>query len=57
MIIKLIGEVRDNPDGSGLCELDIDEEGKMYLIQLGFEVVLMRGMEVMKKEYEEKIDA
>ena len=55
MKIKLIGEVVDQPDGSGLCELDIDEEGKQYLMQLGFEVVLIRGMEAMKKEYKDKI--
>ena len=54
MIIKLIGDVIDNPDGSGTAELEIDEEGKMYLMQLGFEVVLMRGMDAMKKEYEMK---
>jgi hypothetical protein len=51
MKIELIGEVKDQPDGSGIVELDIDEEGKMYLMQLGFEVVLMRGIEAMKEEY------
>ena len=51
MKIELIGEVKDQPDGSGIAELDIDEEGKMYLMQLGFEVVLMRGIEAMKEEY------
>ena len=49
MKIELIGEVKDQPDGSGIVELDIDEEGKMYLMQLGFEVVLMRGIESMKE--------
>jgi hypothetical protein len=51
MKIELIGEVKDQPDGSGIVELDIDEEGRMYLMQLGFEVVLMRGIEAMKEEY------
>jgi len=51
MKIELIGEIKDHPDGSGIAELDIDEEGKMYLMQLGFEVVLMRGIEAMKEEY------
>lgn len=56
MIIKLIGDVKDNPDGSGTAELEIDEEGRQYLMQLGFEVVLMRGMEEMKKEYAHKLE-
>lgn len=51
MKIELIGDVKDQQDGSGIVELDIDEEGKMYLMQLGFEVVLMRGIEAMKEEY------
>ena len=55
MKIELIGEVKDQPDGSGIVELDIDEEGKMYLMQLGFEVVLMRGIEAMKKEKPHKV--
>jgi hypothetical protein len=50
MKIKLIGEVENQSDGSGLCHLDIDEEGKQYLMQLGFEVLLLRGMELMKKD-------
>lgn len=49
MKIELIGDIKDNSDGSGIAELDIDEEGKMYLMQLGFEVLLMRGIESMKK--------
>lgn len=49
MKIEFIGEVKDQPDGSGIVELDIDEEGKMYLMQLGFEVLIMRGIESMKE--------
>jgi hypothetical protein len=51
MKIELIGDIKDHLDGSGIAELDIDEEGKMYLMQLGFEVLLMRGIEAMKEEY------
>ena len=51
MKIELIGDIKDHPDGSGIAELDIDEEGKMYLMQLGFEVLLMRGIESMKEDY------
>ena len=50
MKIKLVGEVEDQPDGSGLCHLDIDEEGRQYLMQLGFEVLLLRGMGLMEKD-------
>jgi hypothetical protein len=51
MKIELIRDIKDHPDGSGIAELNIDEEGKMYLMQLGFEVLLMRGIEAMKEEY------
>ena len=50
MKFELIGEVEDQPDGSGLCHLDVDEEGKQYLMQLGFEVIILRGMESMVKD-------
>jgi len=52
MKIELIGEVIDQPDGSGLVELECDEEGKQYLMQLGFEVLLLRGMDAMKQDKE-----
>ncbi len=52
MKIEVIGDIVDQPDGSGLCELDIDEEGKQYLMQLGFEVLLMRGIDAMKQDKE-----
>ena len=51
MKIAMIGNIVDQEDGSGIVELDIDDEGRMYLMQLGFEVVLMRGIESMKEEY------
>lgn len=52
MKIELIGDIKDHPNGGGIAELDIDEEGKMYLMQLGFEYVLLQGIEAMKKEKE-----
>ena len=52
MKIELIGDIVDQPDGSGLAQLDVDEEGKLYLMQLGFEYLIMRGIDVAKKEKE-----
>ena len=52
MKIEVIGEMVDNEDGSGSVELDCDEEGKQYLMQLGFEVLLMRGIEAEDKRKE-----
>ena len=50
MKIEMVGDIVDQPDGSGLVELDTDEEGRQYLMQLGFEVILRRGMDSLKKE-------
>ena len=50
MKIELIGDIVDQPDGSGLAQLDVDEEGKMYLMQLGFEYLIIRGIEAAEKE-------
>lgn len=50
MKIELIGDIVDQPDGSGLAQLDVDEEGKMYLMQLGFEYLIMRGLTLAKRE-------
>jgi hypothetical protein len=55
MKIELIGDIKDHPDGSGIAELDIDEEGKMYLMQLGFEYLLLQSIEAMKKEQQDGI--
>ena len=49
----MIGDIVDNPDGSGTVELDVDAEGAQYLMQLGFEVLLMRGMNSMKHDKEQ----
>ena len=48
----MIGDIVDNPDGSGQVELDLDEEGTKYLLQLGFEVLLLRGMKAIKHDKE-----
>jgi hypothetical protein len=28
----------------------VDEEGKLYLMQLGFEALILRGIDIAKKE-------
>lgn len=35
---------------TGECELDLDDEAKDYLIQLGFETLVKRGLEEMIDE-------
>jgi hypothetical protein len=50
MKLELIGDIVDQPDGSGLAQLDVDEEGKAYLMQLGFEYLIIRGIEAAEKE-------
>ena len=52
MKIEMIGDIVDNPDGSGTVELDVDAEGAQYLMQLGFEVLLLRGMKAIKHDKE-----
>ena len=52
MKIEMIGDIVDQPDGRGMVELDLDEEGTKYLLQLGFEVLLKRGMDAMKHDKE-----
>jgi hypothetical protein len=48
MKIELIGDLIDQPDGSAIAQLDVDEEGKLYLMQLGFETLILRGIETIK---------
>jgi hypothetical protein len=55
MKLELIGDLIDQPDGSAIAQLDVDEEGKMYLMQLGFEYLLIRGIEAAKREKENGI--
>lgn len=50
MKIELIGDIIDQPDGSGIAQLDVDEEGKQYLIQLGFEYIILMGIEAVMKD-------
>ena len=42
MKIELIGDLISQPDGSALAELDVDDEGKMYLMQLLFWFPLLK---------------
>ena len=56
MKIEIIGDLIDQPDGSALAELDIDEDGKMYLMQLGFERLIMRGLTLARREKENGIE-
>ena len=53
MKIEMIGDIVDNPHGSGTVQLDCDHEGKQYLMQLGFEVLLLRGMNAVKHDKEQ----
>ena len=54
MKIALLGELIEQDDGSAIAELDVDNEGKLYLMQLGFEALLMRGIETMKAERDDR---
>ena len=48
MKIELIGDLIDQPDGSAIAQLDVDEEGKAYLMQMAQKLLLLR-MEVTSK--------
>ena len=52
MKLELIGDIVDQPDGSGLAQLDVDEEGKLYLMQQGFEYLILKGIGAIKKQKE-----
>lgn len=43
--------VRFNED-TGTCELDIDEEGKVFLIERGFNALLMDALKRLEVEHE-----
>lgn len=49
-LIKLI----ENEDGTADCELELDEAGKLYLIQLGFNTLLTKAIESYKADEHEK---
>lgn len=57
MKIELIGDLIEQEDGSAIAELDMDDEGRMYLIQLGFEALIIRGLEIAKKQKEQLDDS
>lgn len=50
MKLKLIGDLIVQEDGSAIAELDVDEEGKQYLMQKGFEYLILRGIKMAEKE-------
>lgn len=51
MAISLIRMI-ENEDGSVDCDLRMDEEGKMYLINLGFNALLKQAIENYKANEE-----
>ena len=50
MKLELVGDLIDQPDGSAIAQLDVDEEGKAYLMQMGLEYLILKGIEAAKKE-------
>lgn len=40
-------------DETGVCELDVDEEAKQMLMELGFNALLRKALEVYENEREE----
>jgi len=50
MKLELIGDLIEQEDGSAIAQLDIDEEGKQYLMQKGFEYLILRGIKMAEKE-------
>jgi hypothetical protein len=50
MKLELVGDLIDQPDGSAIAQLDMDEEGKAYLMQMGLEYLILKGIEAAKKE-------
>lgn len=47
MKIELITLI-ENEDGTADCDLELDEAGKLYLIQLGFNALLKQAIENYK---------
>ena len=45
-----ITNMKDNPDGSADCELNIDADGMAFLIQEGLISVLWKAIDQAKKE-------
>ena len=40
-------------EDTGVCELDVDEEAKQMLLELGFNALLRKALEVYENEREE----
>jgi hypothetical protein len=55
MKLELMGDLIDQPDGSALAQLDMDEEGMMYLMQQGFEYIILKGIKAIKEEQQDGI--
>lgn len=53
MKLELIGDLIETEGGGVIAELDIDDEGKAYLMQKGFEYLILRGIEQAKKEMQD----
>lgn len=39
-------------EDTGICELDVDEEGKQMLMELGFNALLRKALETYENERE-----
>lgn len=50
MKIQLIGDLDEQDDGSALATLEVDNEGKLYLMQLGIESLINRYIEQDKND-------
>jgi len=44
----IVKKMKELPDGSAICTLDLDEEAKEYLIGEGFLAVIRRSLETSK---------
>jgi hypothetical protein len=45
-------EVISLDEAEGTAELDVDEEGKQYLLELGFNALIMKALEGLEDERE-----
>jgi len=45
-------EIINFDEATGAVELDVDEEGKQYLLELGFNSLLMKALESLENERE-----
>jgi hypothetical protein len=49
MKIELL-KLTEQEDGSAICELELDDEAKVYLINLGFVELIKQGIKIEKVE-------